>query len=55
MLVPYNSFKAHGSDVKASDLINKGHLNSDHLRYELHRVWVVDAKIKERYEPHLSS
>ena len=47
MLVPYNSFKAHGSDVRASDLINKGHLNSDHLRYELHRVWVVDANIKK--------
>lgn len=42
--VPYNSYKAHGADVK--DLIQPGHLNPDLLRYELHRVWVVDAKLK---------
>jgi hypothetical protein len=42
--VPYNSYKAHGADVK--DLIQPGHLNPDLLRYELHRVWVVDARLK---------
>lgn len=47
MLVPYNSFKAHSSDIKASDLLRTGHLNSDHLRYELHRVWEVEASIKK--------
>ncbi|MFB9067718.1 DUF1329 domain-containing protein [Pseudofulvimonas gallinarii] len=42
--VPYNSYKAHGAAL--SDLIQPGHLNPDLLRYELHRVWVVDARLK---------
>jgi len=46
MYVPYNSYKAHSDKVKVSDLIQPGHLNPDLLRYELHRVWVVDATLK---------
>ncbi len=46
LYVPYNSYKAHGSDVKVSDLINPGHLDPDYLRYELHRMWVVEATLK---------
>lgn len=46
MYVPYNSYKAHSDKVKDSDLIKPGHANQDLLRYELHRVWVVDAKLK---------
>lgn len=42
--VPYNSYRAHGAPI--SDLIQPGHLNPDLLRYELHRVWVVDARLK---------
>ena len=42
--VPYNSYKAHGAPL--ADLIQPGHLNPDLLRYELHRVWVVDARLK---------
>lgn len=47
MLVPYNAYKAHSDKVKVADLIRPGHLNPDHMRYELHRVWVVEAKLKE--------
>ena len=47
MLVPYNSYKAHSGKAKVSDLVRPGHLNPDHLRYELHRVWVVEAKLKD--------
>ncbi len=46
MYVPYNAYKAHSDKVKDSDLIKPGHLNQDLLRYELHRVWIVDAKLK---------
>lgn len=46
MLVPYNSYQAHGSDIDYDDLIQPGHLNPDSLRYELHRVWVVEASLK---------
>lgn len=46
MYVPYNSYKAHSGNIKVKDLIRPNHLNPDLLRYELHRVWVVDATLK---------
>lgn len=46
MLIPYNDYKADSSSTKVSDLIRPGHINPDYIRYELHRVWVVDAKLK---------
>ncbi len=45
--VPYNSYKLHSEQLKYSDVLIPKHLNPDHLRYELHRVWVVDASLKE--------
>ncbi len=47
MYVPYNSYAAHSNETKVKDLIRPGHLNPDKMRYELHRVWVVEAKLKE--------
>lgn len=47
MYVPYNSYKLHSGDLSYDDIIRPGHINPDLLRYELHRVWVVDAKLKE--------
>jgi hypothetical protein len=46
MYVPYNSYKLHGNTLKYSDIIKKNHINQDHARYELHRVWVVDSTLK---------
>ncbi len=46
MLIPYNDYKADSSSTKVADLIRPGHINPDYIRYELHRVWVVDAKLK---------
>src|SRR5439155_2313217 len=46
MLVPYNSYKmAYHS--KQDDLFKPNHLNPDLVRWELHRVWVVEATLKE--------
>ncbi len=47
MYIPYNAFKLRDSKVKYKDVVNKGHLNPEYLRYELHRVWVVEAKLKK--------
>lgn len=47
MYVPYNSYKAHSDSLSYDDLVRPGHLNPDHMRYELHRVWIVDARLKE--------
>lgn len=41
MLVPYHQNRL--LQAKESDLIKGQHLNPDHVRWELHRVWVVEA------------
>ncbi|MCW8964053.1 MAG: DUF1329 domain-containing protein [Gammaproteobacteria bacterium] len=45
--VPYNAYKVHSNKLKYDDILKPLHLNPEHLRYELHRVWVVDANLKE--------
>lgn len=47
MYVPYNSYKLHSDKLKYDDIIKPLHVNPDYLRYEKHRVWVVDAELKE--------
>ncbi|MES2684469.1 MAG: DUF1329 domain-containing protein [Pseudomonadota bacterium] len=44
---PYNSYEIHSDKYKYKDIIKKGHINQDLARYELHRVWVVEANVKE--------
>jgi len=46
MYVPYNSYRMSQPQIKYADLLKPNHLNQDLARYELHRVWVVDAKLK---------
>lgn len=46
MYVPYNSYKLNDSKLKYADQLKPGHLNQELARYELHRVWVVDATLK---------
>ncbi|MEH6579765.1 MAG: DUF1329 domain-containing protein [Amphritea sp.] len=45
--IPYNTYKMDNPSVKYSELATPGHLNPEHIRYELHRVWVVDATLAE--------
>ncbi len=47
MYVPYNSYKLHSDKVKVEDILTPLHTNPDLARYELHRVWVVDATLRE--------
>jgi hypothetical protein len=47
MYIPYNSYDLRRGDLKYTDIVKEGHMNPDYLRYELHRVWVVDSKLKE--------
>ncbi|MDX8390700.1 MAG: DUF1329 domain-containing protein [Mariprofundaceae bacterium] len=47
MYVPYNAYKLHSDRVKIDDIITPLHINQDLPRYELHRVWIVEAKLKE--------
>jgi len=46
--VPYNSYKLHSADATPDKVITaEGRINQDYSRYELHRVWVVEATLKE--------
>ena len=43
MFVPYNTQRFHTQ--KVDQVLGPRHLNPDHLRWELHRVWVVEATL----------
>ena len=45
--VPYNAYKLDSSELSYKDILQPQHMNPDVLRYELHRVWVVEAVLKE--------
>lgn len=47
LYIPYNNYRVSSPDVKYEDLLLPGHINPKYTRYELHRVWVVEAKLKE--------
>jgi hypothetical protein len=45
MFIPYNAYKFY-FDCKQEDQFRKHHANPDCERWELHRVWVVEATLK---------
>lgn len=47
LYIPYNAFRVMQGDLKYKDIVKPGHLDPQYLRYEKHRVWVVDAKLKD--------
>ncbi|RLA44609.1 MAG: DUF1329 domain-containing protein [Gammaproteobacteria bacterium] len=48
MYVPYNPYKLAAEDATPDKVIKEdGRLNQDYSRYELHRVWVIEASLKE--------
>jgi hypothetical protein len=47
MYVPYNAYKLHSDKLKYKEILTPLHVNPEFPRYELHRVWVVDATLKE--------
>jgi hypothetical protein len=44
--IPYNNFKINDPAIKYSDLLKTGTINPDYVRYELHRVWVIEGDLK---------
>ena len=47
--IPYNNEKLANKDLRYKDILHKGHLNPENTRYELHRVWVIEATLKEKW------
>jgi hypothetical protein len=45
LYVPYNCYQATYF-VDEKELLGPHHLNPDHVRWELHRVWVVEGSLK---------
>ena len=45
--IPYNAYKLADNQVKYRDILKTGHIDQSYTRYELHRVWQVEATLKE--------
>ncbi len=55
MLIPYNNYRFASPDTKYKDILHKSHLNSEVMRYELHRTWVIEGKLKPGKQHNLAS
>ena len=49
LFVPYNAYALHSDQRQYDELLTATHLNPEVLRYELHRVWVVEATLKKGF------
>lgn len=47
IFIPYNNYKIGQQGLKYEDLVMPGHVNPEYQRWELHRVHVVEANLKE--------
>jgi len=47
MYVAYNNYTLHGDSVTYEEILKPNHVNPDLTRWEKHRVWVVEATLKE--------
>jgi hypothetical protein len=47
MYVPYNTYRIGDKKLKYKDIVDVHTIRSDLMRYELHRVWVVEATLKD--------
>ena len=45
LYIPYNAYKT-SYKIKKEELFGTKHMNPDKVRWELHRVWVVEAALK---------
>lgn len=47
LFIPYHNYKLDDPSVTTEQLLSTaGHINPDYMRYEKHRVWVLEAKLK---------
>ncbi|WP_152207541.1 DUF1329 domain-containing protein [Marinobacter changyiensis] len=44
--VPYNAYKLHQPEATGEKIVKPRHINPELTRYELHRVWVVEATLR---------
>ncbi|EWH11000.1 hypothetical protein DS2_05510 [Catenovulum agarivorans DS-2] len=46
LYIPYNNYALHAEGVDYDEILKPGHINPELTRYEKHRVWVVEATLK---------
>ncbi len=46
LYIPFHNYKFDTPDVPLDKLLLNGHANPEYMRYELHRVWVAEARLK---------
>lgn len=49
MYVAYNNYKLHSDQTSYADILKPNHINPELTRFEKHRVWVVEATLKEGF------
>ena len=49
MLVPYNSYAVHQKGIPYEQILHDKTVNPELLRYELHRVWIVEADLRKGF------
>jgi len=49
MLVPYNSYAVHQKGIPYDSILKNSTVNPELLRYELHRVWVIEANLRKGF------
>lgn len=47
MFIPYNAYGISDANLTYNDIVQENHINPNVTRYERHRVWVVEATLKE--------
>jgi len=47
LYIPYNAYRLHSRGIPVDSIVMAGHISPEHARYELHRVWVVEGRLKE--------
>jgi hypothetical protein len=46
LYIPYNEYRLSDGSIKYAQLLRPGHIDQAPTRYELHRVWVVEATLR---------
>lgn len=49
LYIAYNNYALHSDKVSYADILTPNHVNPDLTRFEKHRVWVVEATLKEEF------
>lgn len=49
LIIVYNDYRLHSDQLTYEQILTPHHINPEFVRYEKHRVWVVEANLKENF------